>query len=368
MIKELLIIFYILYCVNYGLTQEIPDTILFESIDSLRKEHNVPSVSIAVFSNGEIMWSKGFGVKSTSSNDSVQENSVYQAASISKTITAVGTISLVQDERIKLNSNVNEQLKSWKIPFDSLITPFHLLNHTSGLYPAHFYGYKAHKPVPTLLEVLNGEKPADSKPIIKKESAGFEYTYSGSGYCVLQQLILDATGQHFDSTMHQLVFSKFGMINSSFSIPENMGNVALAHYKGKPIKNGYMVYPELGAAGLWTTPTDMASFMIELGKCYNLKSDELSHDLLQKMFFPIVTTNGETNNYGLGFMIDQNEDGLHIGHTGSTAGYRCFMKSNIDKNYGLVIFTNSANGIPLIDTLIQTIAEQYNWGNFTPSF
>jgi CubicO group peptidase (beta-lactamase class C family) len=340
-------------------------------LDSLRTVYDVPSVSIAVILDGEIVWTEGIGVKSTRTKDRVNQNSLYQAASISKTVTAMGTIRLMQSGKIGLYDNANDHLSSWKIPSaskDSVITPFHLLSHTSGLYAAHFYGYKAHKAFPNLLQVLNGQKPAKSNAINREQVVGFEYKYSGSGYCILQQLLLDKTDQSFDSLLTELVFSKFGMQRSSFSIPNDINNIAQAHYKGKPLKNGYLVYPELAAAGLWTTPTDLASLLIGLGKCKNLDSKLIKPDYLKVVLKPTKTNDGEINNYGLGLMLDQQTNGLHIGHTGSTAGYRCFMKYNIDENYGIVIMTNSANGIPLIDNLVEHLANHYNWNNFKASF
>jgi CubicO group peptidase (beta-lactamase class C family) len=225
---------------------------------------HVPGVSIAVIHYGKIEWARGFGVTRLG-GPAVTPDTLFQAASISKPVTAMAVLHLVESGKLNLDADVNQYLKTWKVPANTFtektkVTLRELLSHTAGMTVHGFPGYASGSPLPTLVQVLNGEKPANTPAIIVDATPGTNWRYSGGGFVVTQLLLQDVTGQPFPKLLHDTVLAPVGMTRSTYEqpLPQNrMAEAAMAYRRdGEPVPGGPHVYPEMAPAGLWTTPSD----------------------------------------------------------------------------------------------------------------
>jgi CubicO group peptidase (beta-lactamase class C family) len=328
--------------------------------------YKVPGVSVAVINDFKVEWAKGYGVLDVETREAVRVSSLFQAASISKPVAALGALKLVQDGKIDLNADVNASLKSWKLPdneFTALgkVTLKHLLSHTGGLTVHGFPGYPVPGPVPTLIMVLNGERPANTAPIRVDTAPGRMYRYSGGGYVIVQQMILDVGGRPFPEFMKDTVLSPLGMWDSTYEQPlppDKLKSAAAGHRAdGNLVPGKRHTYPEMSAAGLWTTPTDLAIFAIEIQKSALGKSNKvLGRAMVDLMLTPVK------ENYGLGLGIDLN--GAYFQHNGGNEGFRCLLYSSRQGGYGLAVMTNSDSGNPLYQEILKSVAREYKWAGF----
>jgi CubicO group peptidase (beta-lactamase class C family) len=327
---------------------------------------HVPGVSIAVIHDGKIEWAKGYGVASVGGAP-VTPETLFQAASISKPVTAMAVMRLVQTGKLNLDTDVNQYLKSWKIPANDFtqktkITLRELLSHTAGMTVHGFPGYASDAPLPTLVQVLNGAKPANTPAIYVDIAPESEWRYSGGGFVVTQQLLLDVTGKPFPVFMKETVLGPAGMAHSTYEQPlpkSRMGEAAMPyHSNGQPTAGGPHVYPEMSAAGLWTTPSDLAHFAIELQNALAGKSAVLSAATAKEMLAPMK------GGWGIGIGVG---GGAHpyFQHNGANDGFQCDLVA-YDSGDGIAIMTNSDNGGQLAGEIVRTIAYERKWTDFAP--
>jgi CubicO group peptidase (beta-lactamase class C family) len=329
---------------------------------------HVPGVSIAVIHDGKLEWARGFGVTRIG-GPAVTPSTLFQAASISKPVTALGVLRLVQMGKLDLDADVNRYLKSWKIPSNTFtdqhpVTLRELLSHTAGMTVHGFAGYASDAPVPDLQQILDGLPPANSPAIRVDVVPGTIWRYSGGGYVVVQQLLADVTGESFPKLMQEAVLGRIGMTRSTYSQPlpqSRLAEVAMAYGpSGAPIKGGPHVYPEMAPAGLWTTPSDLARFAMELQRSLQGKSNRvISKSMTQQLL------TGGLNSWGLGLHIGQGRQQALFEHGGANEGYRCDLMA-YDTGDGAVIMTNGDNGGQLTQELRRTIAHEYGWPDFQP--
>ncbi len=334
------------------------------------KRLNVPAVSIAVVHGRKLEWAKGYGLTGADGT-AVNPDTMFQAASISKSITAMAALNLVEQGRLSLDAPIRTELKSWTLPQNSFtsqhpVTLRELLSNTAGTSVDGFDGYAAGQPIPTLTQILNGTKPANSAPIVVEAVPGSEFRYSGGGFTIVQQMMIDATGKPFPQIMKTIVLDPTGMRSSTYEQPIDpalLMKVALpvdAH--GKPIPGGSHIYPEIAAAGLWTTPSDLALWIIEMqnsldGKANHVLSPEMTRTMLTKV---IGMPKEPDVGYGLGVAL------LTIGgkpaftHGGRNEGYQCNYFAFKDGD-GAVVMTNSDNADALIHEIMTSIADVYGW-------
>ena len=187
------------------------------------KYYNIPEVSIAFFRDGRVDWARGYGLADKTINKPVTPDTLFQAASISKSVTAFAALRLVQQGKLSLDEVVNLKLVSWKVPDNEFteterVTLRRLLSHTAGMTVPSVGGYQAGEYMPTTVQVLNGEKTSN-EPVRVDRVPGKEFRYSGGGYVVVQQLMADVTGKSFPALMHDLVFEPLGMTHSTFEAP-----------------------------------------------------------------------------------------------------------------------------------------------------
>ncbi|HYL77078.1 MAG TPA: serine hydrolase [Bryobacteraceae bacterium] len=329
---------------------------------------HVPGVSIAVIHEGKIEWARGFGVTQIG-GASVTADTLFQAASISKPVAAMAVLRLVQSGKLSLDADVNQYLKTWKIPSNPFtehkkVTVRELLTHTAGLTVHGFAGYASGAPLPTLVQVLNGEKPANSAPIRVDTEPATIWRYSGGGYVVAQQLVQDVTGESFPKVMHDTVLAPIGMTKSTYEqpLPKNrLAEVAMPYRgDGQPVVGGPHVYPEMAPAGLWTTPSDLARYAIEVQRSL---AGTANHVLSQAMVRQMLTPG--LNHQGLGPGVGGSAKRPYFTHGGANEGYRCNLVA-YDDGDGAVIMTNGDNGGPLAGEILRSIAREYAWPDFQP--
>ncbi|HUU52117.1 MAG TPA: serine hydrolase domain-containing protein [Candidatus Heimdallarchaeota archaeon] len=332
--------------------------------------YRVPGVSIAVIDKSAIEWAQGYGVERIGTDLSVTPDMLFQAASISQSVAAWGILHLVELGKIDLDVDVNAHLKSWKIPASSVTretktTPRHLLSHSAGLISLKLAGYPFGKTMPTVLDVLQGQKPSDSPGVYVYNEPGTEVQYSELGYAVLHQLLEDIEGKPFHQVLTETVFQPLQMNQSTFEIPlpDIMRTKAVAGHtrQGDPVKEGWFYYPVAAASGLWSTSSDLCLFVIDVMKTALGQSQTVvSPESARMMLAP------QLGNQGLGVEIFDTGENLYFSQRGSTEGYECCMVAYPSRGQGVVIMANSGNGAYLIDEILRSISDAYKWPHFIP--
>ena len=340
------------------------------SITERMARYRVPGVSIAVIHGGKLAWSAGYGVRKADDVGVVSSQTLFQAASISKPVAAMVSLEMVRDGLLQLDGGVNSQLHGWKIPVSEMgdsdaITLRQLLSHTSGLGLHGFPGYAEDATLPTLVQVLGGKPPANSSPVGLVQAPGAGYRYSGAGYEVMQLLLEETSGQPFAALADQRVLQPLGMRRSAFAttLPSRLvDDVAVGHgFAGDAIAGGWHRYPELAAAGLWSTPTDLARFAIAVMDAWcNEPRTVLGSVIASQMLTPVV------DGMGLGFGIHGDGDAMYFDHSGANSGYPAYLVAYPARGDGLVVMTNGDAGGDLIDEIRRSVAHAYGWPDFAP--
>ncbi|MDJ1471284.1 serine hydrolase domain-containing protein [Cytophagaceae bacterium DM2B3-1] len=333
--------------------------------------YKVKGVSIAVIHNYQIEWAKGYGWADTTDKRPVSENTLFQAASISKSLNAVGCLKLVQNQQVALDKDINQYLKCWKFPYDSLahgkvITLGNLLSHTAGLSVHGFAGYTDKEPRPSLLQVLDGLPPANSPAIRLMAEPGTTMEYSGGGTTLTQLLVEDVAQKMYAQYMQTEVLNPLGMVHSTFAQPPA---VKLQHelatgyrYDGKPIGSLFHIYPEQAAAGLWTTPTDIATFVLEMQLSLQGKSSKvLSPKMTRRMLTPYLPRYDAA--LGTFIFMREGKEAAYFQHTGLNEGFSSVYYGSVEGGNGVVIMCNSDN-FGLIRELVNSVASVYTWKDF----
>ncbi|WP_257659281.1 serine hydrolase [Parapedobacter lycopersici] len=335
------------------------------TIQERMAHYNVNGVSIAVIHNYKLEWTKGYGWANAASKIPVTENTRFQAGSVSKSVNAFGVLKLVQQGNIDLNADINDYLTSWKFPYDSVadgrvITMKELLSHTAGLNVQGFRGYQRGERIPTTLQILEGTDPANSSAVRSLFAPGVRHEYAGGGITISQLIIEDLSRQAYDHYMEDQILKPLGMLNSSFASPDKQSsNIprAMGYYEsGEPVEGGFHIYPEMAAAGLWTTPSDLAKYIIALQQAYRgTRNTILNTDFAKLMLTPFIDQRA-----ALGVFIDNYAGEMYFEHDGLTYGYYCQYYGSLNDGNGVVVMTNSAN-TALIPEIINSVAKVYGF-------
>ncbi|QSQ12006.1 serine hydrolase domain-containing protein [Myxococcus landrumensis] len=330
--------------------------------------YEIPGVSVAVFDRGSLVWAKGYGVKEAGGSEPITLDTLFQAASISKPVTALAAMHHAEKRKWSLDENINDKLVSWKLPDneftkDQKVTLRRLLSHSAGTTVHGFRGYSAQESVPTLQQLLNGEKPANSAPVRVDTVPGTLTRYSGGGTSIVQQMLVDQLQKPFPQIMKETVLTPLGLKNSTYEqpLPKALEPLAAVGTRsgGKSLEGRWHTYPEQAAAGLWTTPSDLARIALEVSKSTQGKSQRVvSQAMAQQML------SRQSEAFGIGFMRRPNVN--WFGHGGSNEGYRCVLVAFAEPGSGIAIMTNSDDGSYLFDRLIASAAAEYGWKGFTP--
>jgi len=344
--------------------QDIQQSLLFVP-DRMAHQH-VPGLSLACIHNGTVAWTQAFGVARVG-GEPVTPETLFQASSISMPVTALTVLRLVEQGKLNLDVDVSHYLRSWKLPTsrfteEKKVTLRELLSHTAGATVHGFEGYAVGEKVPTLVQVLNGESPANSAPVTIDFVPGTEFRYAGGNYTIIQQILIDVTGEPFPELMQEIVLQPLHMVHSTFQqpIPEKLRPLRAMPYDkdGNAIEGGPHTYPEMAVAGMWTTPSDLALFALAIqdalaGKPGAILSPSTAHQMLQ----PVLGF------YALGFAIAGNGPNRYFSHPGVNAGFVAFLFV-YEKGDGVVLMTNGENTKALGLEIIHTLSKQYGWTEF----
>lgn len=335
------------------------------TIQERMAHYKVNGVSVAVVHNYKIEWAKGYGWADDSLKIPVTVHTLFQAASISKSLNSVGVMKLVQEKKIDLYADINNYLTTWKFPYDSLakgkkIGVANLLSHTGGLTVHGFEGYERRTKLPTIVQILNGEKPANSPAIRSMYAAGIKSEYSGGGITISQLIVMDVTHQAYDKYMYENVLKPMGMTESTYAQPpvNKKPEILATGYRldGKEIKGKYHIYPEQAAAGLWTNPTDLGKYIIETQLAYEGKS----HKVLDQQTTRLRLTPYIDKSAALGVFISDQDGAKYFGHNGANEGFRCEYIGSLEGGNGIIVMVNSDNG-NIIPEIANSVAKVYGF-------
>jgi CubicO group peptidase (beta-lactamase class C family) len=347
------------------------DSIPKMNIEKRMKETGIQGLSIAVIRNYKIEWAKGYGWADVEEKRIVTTDTRFQAASISKSINSLGILKLVEMGKLDPEADINNYLTSWKFPYDSLsknkkITVNNLLSHTAGLGIHGFPGYEKTDTLPTIQEVLDGKRPANTKAVRSLYEPGKRSEYSGGGITISQLILTNITNSNYADWMQKNVLQPLGMTNSSYQQPPTaIANLATGYYEnGKEVTGKYHIYPEQAAAGLWTTPTDLSKYIIECQLALEGRSKKvLSQAMMKKRLTPYIDSNA-----ALGVFIETRNGQSYFTHNGGNEAFLCTSYGSMQDGNGAVIMINGEN-FSVIGELLNSVAMVYDWkGFYKPTF
>jgi CubicO group peptidase (beta-lactamase class C family) len=330
--------------------------------------YKVPGLSVAVINDGKIEWARGYGVVEKDGGKPVTADTLFLAGSISKPVAALAALRLVEQGKLDLDEDVNLKLKTWKVPEneftrDKKVTLRGLLSHSAGLTVHGFPGYAVDAAMPTLVQILNGEKPANTAAIRVDIAPGSRHRYSGGGYTVMQLLCMDVTGKSFPELTRELVLAPAGMRQSTYEnpLPKPLEpSAATAHGRdGGKVKGRWHIYPEMAAAGLWTTPSDLARYAVEVQRALAGQSKTLSREMARQM----VTV--QKGSHGLGPALENaDKESARFSHGGVDEGFDAFFTAYCQAGRGAVVMMNANRAMPLGHEVIRAIAREYSWPDY----
>ena len=341
------------------------------TIQERMRHYKVPGVTIAVIHDFKIAWAKAYGVKDTETNEPVGTDTLFQAGSISKPVAAMAALKKVEQGKIALDENINNRLTTWKLPDNDFtsrkkVTLANLLSHTGGTTVHGFPGYAPGEQIPTLSQILDGAPPTNTQPVRVDFEPGTKFRYSGGGTTIAQLAIMDIEKKPYPQIAQETVLGPLNMTSSTYQqpLPDDTRKKAATGYRsdGKAVAGKIHIYPEMAAAGLWTTPTDLAKFAIESQLSLMGKSNKvLSQEMTAKMVQPFLSSAP----VGLGFFSEKHGAATYFGHGGADEGFRAQLLVHKDKGYGAVVMVNSDNG-QIINEIIRGIAREYQWEDYLP--
>ncbi|MDI9312342.1 MAG: serine hydrolase [Limnohabitans sp.] len=340
------------------------------TIEERMKHYNVPGLSIAVINNYRIEWAKGYGFADKSTHTLVDTNTLFIPGSLSKSLNAMGIMKLVQDNKLNLFTDINKYLVSWKFPYDhitggKIINTAHLLSHTGGTSVHGFMGYKPTDSLPDIFQILEGSPSSNSEPVKSIAEPGKRFMYSGGGVLITQLLVSDITGDRYDDYMKKTVFAPLNMKHTSFTqynLNDGIHKRAVGYDTlGHEIAGKFPILPEMAAGGVWTTPSDMCKFIIEVQKSLNSKSNKI----LKQNYTDMMLTPYMNEESALGFFIKNSNGYQYFGHDAGNRGFSGLFYGSIKDGYGLAIFINSENS-DILREVMNAIINEYKWPGFEP--
>ena len=346
--------------------------------------YQAPGVSIAVIDDYKLDWVKGYGVRVAGEGEAVTAQTLFHAGSVAKSLSAAATLTLVEQGLLNLDEDVNNRLVSWRVPESEYtrvekVTLRRLLSHSAGLkdgltdrgpddpMPAYItFGDKV--PAATLQQLLNGMPEDDIEPTRVVNVPGTSYHYANADYAILELLVQDRLGQPFEDFMQAAVLDRLGMAFSSYHqpLPQNLRALSASEHTldGKPVEGGRANFPFHAAGSLWTTPGDLAVFMIDLMKAYQGETGHLlSPQMARQMLSPQIEipNNPLSDAYGLGVELQSTSQGPKVWHTGGTWGSSSIIWFYPQLGKGAVVMINSASGSLLRFEILLSIASAYGW-------
>lgn len=336
----------------------------------------IPTVSIAVFERHRLAWAEAFGVADETTGAKADQETLFLAGSISKSVNALAVMQAAKDGALSLDGPVNERLSSWKLPENDWtrktpVTLRMLLSHTAGTTVHGFAGYAVGDPLPTIEQILDGLPPANNPPVRVDMAPGTKFRYSGGGTTIAQLALVDAEKRPYPDILESRVFRPLEMRHSSYEqslSPARLAHAALGHdAHGRPIPGKRHVYPEMAAAGLWTTPSDLAQFFSEIGLARRGRSSRISREIAHAMTTPVIDVSPPIQS-GLGVFLSERHGAKLFGHDGIDAGFQATALASLDDGYGVVVMASSDNGTKIFDEVVRTVFAEHGFAGADPVF
>jgi CubicO group peptidase (beta-lactamase class C family) len=328
-------------------------------------ERNIAGLSLAIIQDDKIIKEQGYGFADKTKKIPVAPITLFQAGSVSKCVAALGALHLVEKGQLSFDADINAQLRTWKLPEneftkDKKVTLCGILGHNAGVNVHGFPGYAADTPIPKLLEVLDGIKPANTPAIRVEIVPGSKSRYSGGGYTVMQQMIVDVTGKPFSEFMRETVLKPLGMSNSTYEQPlpqEIIASAATGYLSdGKAVGGRWHIYPEMAAAGLWTTASDLARFVIGVQQSLSGVANPVISQAMTRL---MLTT--QMNKHGLGVYLEGTERTLRFYHGGRNRGFDALLMAYANTGKGLVILINANDDSGIFNDIVNIVANEHRW-------
>lgn len=341
------------------------------SIEERMVVHHVPGVAIGLVLDGKLAWAGGFGVLAAGEKAPVDGDTLFSVGSVSKVVTAALTLRLAGQGVLDLDRDIETYLRSWHVPKNEFSGPpinlRMLMSHTSGLGVHGFQDYPPDAPLPSAVQTLNGVPPARNAAVVLRARPGTRVMYSGGAVTVEQVLLADVTGRPFEQLAEAEVLAPLGMRRSTFlnPLPAERGNIAKAHNRQgerNALPRGYESMPEMAASGLWTSAADLGRFVAALLQSYRGEDGAfLRHDLAAQMMTEVAPSW-----MGLGPRLNGAGATRYFHHGGSNDSYISWIEGNLANGDGLVVLTNTRNGLPLIAEIRNAVADALSWPHNPP--
>jgi CubicO group peptidase (beta-lactamase class C family) len=355
---------------------EIHNRHLIETLQERMSLFGVPGAGITIFQENQLASTFNLGVEEAGKPLKVTSDTLFHACSMSKMVTSIGILKLVQEGILDLQEEANTYLKSWRVPENQYtnakkVTISSLLGHQSGFIDLEgsYDVCEQHSPFPTPKELLLGTTKYNSEAAEVKYKPGSEFHYSDTGFTILELIIEDVTGESFSTVMDKLVFAPLGLKSTFFwnglSKPDGSKGARLTagHDKFGNVVNGTRAhYPNLSGAGLWTTSSEMALVAVEVVKAWG---GDLTSLLTQQSAQQMLTGFGCAPYAGLGIFLSESSGEPYMLSKGWGIGYQCMLAAYPRLKCGIVVMTNSEPGKPqeeaLIGEVIRTVSKVYQW-------
>lgn len=337
------------------------------SITDKLSAYNIPALSLAVIHQGNIEWADTYKNPNFPEVQTLDCNSLFQAASLSKPVTFLAAVRMQAAGEIDLDENIQHYLKDYTLPpgkqtTENPVTLRNIFSHTSGIIAGGYQGYAKDLALPSDLDIVRGSAGVNSPAIEVVTPPNETLAYSGGGYTLAELALQDIFNEEFAIIMEKWILDPAGMNLASFTqpLPPSKSDQAAKGYtsSGDVLEGGWRNYPEQAAAGLWSNAMDMAKFLIEIYNAYQGKSSIFSQADIKSIL------SHERDGHVYGFILNRSGDDIAITHYGGNAGYNTGMTISLSTGNGLVYLINSDNGWKLGNELFLSASQVYNWQPF----
>lgn len=329
------------------------------------RELGTPALSVAVVRGGRCAVSRAWGVRQPEGEEPATTTTRFMAGSVSKPVAATAALRLVAEGVLDLDEDLDARLLGWRVTrldgWQPTVTLRHLLSHTAGATVHGFAGYSRTEAVPGTAGVLSGE--GNSPPVVVDSLPGVRWRYSGGGTTVVQLLIEEATGRPFAEVLAELVLEPCGMTTATFAQPPpDELHPLLAEgtgADGSPVPGGWHVYPEMAAAGLWCTPTDLAHWVVAVQQARAGSTGALLPPVLAKQML-----SEQAPGWGLGPKVSRAGEHPRFSHGGSNEGFLTLLEAGQCDGTGVVVMASSNGAGPLMNAVLDAVADVEEWPDF----
>lgn len=353
-----ILIFVMLTCIGKATGQD--DRV--QKIDSLFKvlyQNQEFNGNVLIAEKGNILYKKNFGLRDEIQKLPLDDNSIFELASVSKQFTAMGIVLLEQKGKLKYDDLISMYIP--ELSFYKGITIRQLLNHTGGLTDyMQLVGTKGDT------TKINTNK--DIIALFAKEkpealfTPGSKFDYSNTGYALLASIIEKVSGKSYPTFLAENIFKPLKMENT-FVYNRRLAPKKIADYAYGYVYNdkGEKVLPDNDPNSNYVVCLDgivgdgtVNSTTVDLLKWDRaLYSDKLiSKKSLELIFTPPALPNDEKTNYGFGWMVNKSDDyGKVANHSGGWPGYVTFIERHMDNDKTIIVLQNNYNGLSFLNNL-----------------